>query len=401
MYLDCVPASAETGALIKKQGNLPAEDGGGLVKLEWQFTVDEARRARRWESKTMLFSGGSDNKGEERVMECVVTALLVREQEIRSALAIAGFGEIQRVEVEGETVYQPFVTCKPAVNVGAKEGGNGIAIGHGNGNGDGNVGHGDGKSSPLLGADNLPQLKSCGFSERQANRIEEVWNNEGQRSFALFPRIAPVLLPIAGSKSSGSIVAGTAAMNEFMSMKLKGGSNTAPQDVLEFSTISSLDSLGSDSKYDGAFSREAISHVPAPVRAATIEAISVTLRPGSYFVISDVVDGAAPVSAATQLHFKERLAYEDLWSVPKIMSVLKGSGLNVVEYFDLSQHCAKTYEVLSNNADSASRIANGKGDSEAASSYQTLEIDYSESAKAVQRGEIGWSMFVCQKAAKM
>lgn len=390
---------------MKKQGNLPAEDGGDLVKLEWHFTVDQARRACRWESKTMIFSGGNGKKGKERVMECVVTSLLVREQEIRSALAIAGFGEIQPVEVEGETFYQPFVTCKPVVDVGAKEGGNGIGIDHGigtgNGNGSGNVGHWDGSLSSLLGADNLPQLKFCGYNERQSNRIEELWKDGGQRSFALFPRIAPVLLPNAGTKSACSMIAGTAAMNEFISMKLKGGNDTAPQDVLEFSTATSLDSLGSDSTYGGAFSREAISHVPAKSRAATIEAISAILRPGSYFVISDVVDGAAPVSAAAQLHFKERLAYEDLWNVPKVMSVLKGSGLNVVEYFDLSQHCAKTYEVLSNNADSASRAANGKGDSEAASSYETLEVDYSESAKAVLRGEIGWSMFVCQKATTM
>lgn len=449
LYLDCVPATAEKGAVVKKQGHLPAEDGGGLVKLEWTFTVDEARRARRWESKTMIYSGHSD-KGEERSMDVVVTALLVREQEIRSVLATAGFGQVHQTVTEGETVYQPFVTCKPVADVGANARGNGIAIGNGNKNEDAVTG---------IGCENITQLKPFGYAERQAARVEQVWDvNGGERSFAIFPGTAPsMLLPngIPSSKGGRSaLAAGTSAVHDFMAAKLKGSRDIAPQRVLHAGcrsgtatldmisrlskarvsgwnptlptdddssasllalatdraatrqvadrvtfSASSPEELGAtDDKYDGCFSQEAISHVPAQSRVATVEAIGAALRPGAYFVLSDVVDGSAPISAAAQLHFKERLQYEDLWNVPKYMAVLKSAGLNVVEYFDLTAHCARTYKVLSESADTASRAADASGDREAASAYETLEMDYSLSGEAVQRGEIGWSMFVCQKA---
>lgn len=449
LYLDCVPATAAQGALIKKEGHLPAADGGGLVKLEWEFTVDEARRARRWVSKTMIYSGRSD-KGEERSMDVVVTALLVREQEIRSVLATVGFGEVQQAITEGESVYQPFVTCKPVADVNASARGNGIAVGNGSKEEEAVAG---------IGCENLVELKPFGYAERQAARVEQVWNvNGGERSFALFPGTAPSVVVAGGIPSSkgghGALAAGTSAVRDFMAAKLRGGHDIAPLRVLHagcrsgtatvdmasrltktrFSgwnpTLSTDDDVGAsllslaadraakhqvtdrvtfsgtcpkelgaiDDKFDGCFSQEAISHVPAQSRVATVEAIADSLRPGAYFVLSDVVDGSSPISAAAQLHFKERLQYEDLWNVSKFMAVLKGAGLNIVEYYDLSAHCAKTYKVLSESADTVSRSASSAGDKEAASAYETLEMDYSVSAEAVQRGEIGWSMFVCQKA---
>lgn len=94
-----------------------------------------------------------------------------------------------------------------------------------------------------------------------------------------------------------------------------------------FFLCSPAELLAAEEKYYGCFSKEAISHVPADSRTATVEAIGAALRPSAYFVLSYVVDDAAPGSGAAQLRSKEREHYDDVWNVPNVMSVVKSADL--------------------------------------------------------------------------
>lgn len=102
LYVDCVPPSFAGDDRIRA-------DKKAKTQLEWDMEVDADQRAKTWCSLTTPMKENGDLC---RTMNANLTALLVREQEVRSILANTGFRLTESRIRPGNETYQPFIATK-------------------------------------------------------------------------------------------------------------------------------------------------------------------------------------------------------------------------------------------------------------------------------------------------
>jgi ubiquinone/menaquinone biosynthesis C-methylase UbiE len=142
---------------------------------------------------------------------------------------------------------------------------------------------------------------------------------------------------------------------------------------------------------EGAFShvwsQATIYHVHQKERALT-EVFRV-LEPGGIFIFDDLTKPREDISAAAQAHVYDRLLFDTDFSFSSYQKALGKVGFQVVEAHDLSTHLRKSYQCLSS-------IAKAKSQYEA-DKFQSLASAYDHMVQAVDHGELGWGMYLCQK----
>ncbi|CAM9715990.1 unnamed protein product [Chrysoparadoxa australica] len=402
VYVDCAPTTPP-GHVVELQREAlvqvgPGEGGSRKVSVDWRFTIDEVACMRRWDSKMVV-----DNQH----MNTTVTGLLVREREVRSILGYSGFAQVKSMPVQGEDVYQGFVAVKP---IDSRD----------------------------------------GYDDKQINRYKRVWNMNGKICWGLMDGVMPELVCTSNEAAStqklaearsGAMVLPNIHMHTFMASRLPGGikavlevgcgtgrttcdlASSLPDATIvacdpsratinqarayasqlgvdgralfHCSTVESLELTSQPKTFPVIWSEAALSHAPPQDRQKAFQAISNLLEDGGTFLLNDVVEGLAPISPHTALHFHERLHYSGLWTAAEYMKQLAEAGLQVEECIDLTPHQAASYSAL---ADEARVAATEAGDDiESLQVYNALALDYDASARSARNREVGWAFFKCTK----
>jgi ubiquinone/menaquinone biosynthesis C-methylase UbiE len=135
------------------------------------------------------------------------------------------------------------------------------------------------------------------------------------------------------------------------------------------------------------WSQAVIYHVPD--KDAVIQEIYRVLQPGGILVFDDLTKPQAHISLGAQKYVYNRLLYDTPFSFQTYQQALRDHGFTILEAHDLSQHLKTSYLRL------IKRLPKSSGNH--AEHYNWLALAYQETANAVDRKEVGWGLFVCQK----
>lgn len=122
--------------------------------------------------------------------------------------------------------------------------------------------------------------------------------------------------------------------------------------------------------------------------AALAEAYRV-LRPGGTLVLDDLTKPNAQISAESQKHVYDRLLFDTPFSFVGYQEGLKGHGFQIEYAEDLAPHLGKSYKKLGEMAKAATEA--GQGD------FSYLVEAYGYMVAAIESGDLGWALYVCQK----
>ena len=162
-----------------------------------------------------------------------------------------------------------------------------------------------------------------------------------------------------------------------------------PGDVksrLSFERASATDLPFDHGTFTHVWSQATIYHVPDKHKALQ-EAHRVLGREG-IFVFDDLVKPKPDISEVAKQYVYDRLLFDTDFSFDSYQKALQGAGFRVLEAHDLSPHLKMSYQFLG-------RITRGKID-EDAQKFQPLSFAYDQMVQAVDNGELGWGMYVCQ-----
>lgn len=163
--------------------------------------------------------------------------------------------------------------------------------------------------------------------------------------------------------------------------------NPEVQQKLTFQKASATALPFPDGSFTHVWSQAVIYHVPDK-RTVLKEAYRV-LADGGIMVFDDLIKPRSDISPEGQKYVYERLLYDTEFTFESYQQALTAQGFRVLEALDLSEHLKTSYLVLAERTP--------KGASENAERYEYLTKAYLETAAAVDKREVGWGFFVCQK----
>ena len=157
---------------------------------------------------------------------------------------------------------------------------------------------------------------------------------------------------------------------------------------LEFAKASATDLPYSDGCFSHVWSQAAIYHVHEKKKA--LEEAYRVLISGGTLVFDDLVKPKSEISQEAQTHVYDRLLFDTDFNFQSYQDALADVGFRVLEAHDLSTHLKTSYECLA--AITEKRIG-GTGTDK----YRNTSVAYRKMAQAVERAELGWGLYVCQK----
>lgn len=165
------------------------------------------------------------------------------------------------------------------------------------------------------------------------------------------------------------------------------GLDQAAQEKLAFEKASATELPFEDGTFTHLWSQAVIYHVPDKEMALK-ESYRV-LQDGGIMVFDDLIKPQPEISADTQKFVYDRLLFDTPFSFESYQDALRALGFKILEAHDLSSHLKNSYLRL------AERTPTDGGDH--AERYAELATAYRETARAVDKQELGWGLFVCQK----
>ncbi len=142
-----------------------------------------------------------------------------------------------------------------------------------------------------------------------------------------------------------------------------------------------------DGSFTHVWSQAAIYHVHDKEKALQ-EAYRV-LQDGGIFAFDDLTKPRAEVGEAARKWVYDRLLFDTEFSFDTYQDALRRVGFRVLEAQDLSAHLKTSYQCLA-------EITRSKGN-EAGEKFRALSFAYEQMVQAVDRGELGWALYLCQK----
>ncbi len=167
----------------------------------------------------------------------------------------------------------------------------------------------------------------------------------------------------------------------------RAGLDQAAQEMLAFEKASATDLPFGDDSFTHLWSQAVIYHVPD--KDTVLKEAYRVLEDGGIMVFDDLTKPQPEISAEGQRFVYDRLLFDTPFSFHSYQDALRSQGFQILEAHDLSHHLKNCYLRL---ADRTPKIG---GDH--AEHYEMLTIAYRETARAVDKQEVGWGLFVCQK----
>ena len=163
---------------------------------------------------------------------------------------------------------------------------------------------------------------------------------------------------------------------------------TGLRDRLAFEKASATELPYDEGTFSRVWSQAVIYHVPD--KRSVIREVYRVLEKGGIFVFDDLIKPKQEVSPEAQRFVYDRLLYDTEFSFESYQDALKAQGFELLEAIDISSHLRQSYLCLADRTP--------KGDTgEHAEHYEWLTEAYLETAKAVEKDELGWGLYICRK----
>lgn len=159
------------------------------------------------------------------------------------------------------------------------------------------------------------------------------------------------------------------------------------QQMLSFQKASATELPFPDGSFTHVWSQAVIYHVPD--KRTVLKEVHRVLAPGGIMVFDDLVKPRPDISPEGQKYVYERLLYDTEFTFESYQDALVDQGFQLLVSQDLSEHLKTSYLMLAERTP--------KGASEHAEHYEYLTKAYLETAAAVDKREVGWGFYVCQK----
>ncbi len=155
-----------------------------------------------------------------------------------------------------------------------------------------------------------------------------------------------------------------------------------PQLSLSFQKASATNLPFADGEFTHVWSQATLYHVHQ--RHDALQEIQRVLQEGGTFLFDDLVTPVGEISSTARRYVYDRLLFEPTFSSELYTEILSKLGLMVLETTDLSQHLHKSYELLAQLA---------------LPQYPELNTAYLKMCEAINRKELGWSFYLCEKVS--
>lgn len=147
-----------------------------------------------------------------------------------------------------------------------------------------------------------------------------------------------------------------------------------------------------DKAFTHIISQAAIYHIHDKKKA--LSEIYRVLQNDGLFVFDDLFKPKQEISAEGEKYVYERLMFDTDFSFQSYQDYLMLLGFTIIEAKNLSNHLKKSYAILSSILENK---LNNKEDEEYVDRYKYLIKAYDETQKSVDRGEVGWAMYLVKK----
>ncbi len=159
------------------------------------------------------------------------------------------------------------------------------------------------------------------------------------------------------------------------------------QSRMAFEKASATDLPFDSGTFSHVWSQATIYHVHD--KAACLREAYRVLEKGGIFVFDDLVKPTPNLSPAAQKYVYERLLYDTDYNFVSYQQDLSEVGFEILEAHNISEHLGTSYATLAEMADGLE----GKDKAH----FEELALAYRETVKAVERKELGWSLYICRK----
>ncbi len=165
---------------------------------------------------------------------------------------------------------------------------------------------------------------------------------------------------------------------------------TQPQEMRQnvaFEKASAIELPFPDGSFTHVWSQAVIYHIHD--KEETLKEAYRVLADGGIFIFDDLVKPKQDISESAKTYVYDRLLFDTPFSFESYGDALRQAEFKVLNSQDFSIHLKKSYSLLS---DMASAKTDGPTDE-----YQALALAYEKTAQAIEDGELGWGLYLCQK----
>ena len=162
------------------------------------------------------------------------------------------------------------------------------------------------------------------------------------------------------------------------------------RDLISFKQGSAAELPFNDGHFTHVWSQATFYHVHDK-QAVLREAYRV-LGDGGTLVFDDLLKPKREISQSARQYIYDRLLFDTDFSFESYQDSLRSCGFRILGAQDLSKHLKTSYVYLAKVA----RIKIDE-DNEHSEKFQALATAYEETVRAVDNGELGWGLYLCQK----
>jgi ubiquinone/menaquinone biosynthesis C-methylase UbiE len=156
---------------------------------------------------------------------------------------------------------------------------------------------------------------------------------------------------------------------------------------MEFEKASATDLPFAEGSFTHVWSQATIYHVHEKDKA--LQETYRVLATGGLLIFDDLIKPRQNISENARTFVYDRLLFNTDFSFESYQEALKDAGFSMLEAIDLSPHLKTSYQCLA-------EVTRAKGE-EAHGKYRKLAHAYDQTVQAVDNGELGWGLYLCQK----